>query len=115
MSWMGSMPRSSRTMEILKTHCDSCSALAARSPLTLSTSTRALSNSADRSHPSVGCKSRSSSSNSIASGTSRSISCRQRKIGCSSNVRPSLVSCLDLELETRAWAKKSYWTASAHS
>jgi hypothetical protein len=61
-SWIASRPRSTRTLEILMTHYDSCSASVARSPSILSTCAWALSSSADRSHPSVGCRPHSSSS-----------------------------------------------------
>jgi hypothetical protein len=80
MSWMGSMPRSSRAWEIPTTSYDSHPAVTVRSPLLLFTRVWVLSSSADRSHPSGGCRPHSCSSVSIASHTSMSVSCRQRRI-----------------------------------
>jgi hypothetical protein len=102
MSWMGSMPRSTRALEISMTSCDSRSASVACSLLILSTCAWALSSFADRSYPSVGCRPHSSSSASITPRTSKSISFRQKWIWHSSNVRLRSVSCLDLELEIHA-------------
>jgi hypothetical protein len=82
------MPRSTRTLEILTTYRDSHSR---------------------------GCRSCSNSFASIASCTTRSISCRQRRIWHSSSARPRLVSYLYQELKGRAWEKKSRWTASAQA
>jgi hypothetical protein len=113
MFWTGSMPKSTRTLEILTIYCDSCSASAARSPSILSTHTWALSSSINKSCPSGGCRTHSSSSYNIASCTSRFISYMQRRIWHSSNTRPRSVSCLDRELEARPWEKKSHWTVSA--
>jgi hypothetical protein len=62
-----------------------------------------------------GCRTCSSSSASITSCTSRYVCCRQRRIWCSSSARPRSVSCLDRELEARAWEKKSLWTALAQA
>jgi hypothetical protein len=102
MSWMGSRPRSTRMLEIITTCYDSCLASVAHSPLILATCARALTNSADRSCLSLECRPRSSSSTSIASHTSKSISCRQRRIWLSSSVRPRSVSYSDRDLEAHA-------------
>jgi hypothetical protein len=110
---MGSTPRSTRALEIPTTSCNSRLASVARSLLILSMCAWILSSSADRFCLSGGCMPYSCSSTSIASHTSRSVSCRQRKIWRSSNVRLRSVSCLDLELEMHVWAKKSCWTALA--
>jgi hypothetical protein len=80
MIWIGSMPKLTRTPGILMTYRDSRSALVVCSLSILSMCTRALSSSVNRSRPSGGCRSCSSSSSSIASCTTRSISYRQRKI-----------------------------------
>jgi hypothetical protein len=85
MSWTDSRPRSTWTLEILTTYCDSCLASATRSPSILSTHTRALSRSIDRSYPLVGCRSRSNSSASIAY--------RQRRSWRSSSIWPRSVNC----------------------
>jgi hypothetical protein len=74
-TWMGNIPRSAMAMEISTTNYDSCPTSVVRSPLILSNCV---------------C-----SSASIASRTSRSVSCRQRRIWRSSNVWLRLVSCLD--------------------
>jgi hypothetical protein len=86
MSWMGTMPRSTRALDISTTSCDSHSASALHSPLILSTLTWVKSSSADRSRPMVGCRVRSSSYSSITPRTSKSVSFRQRRIWHSSNV-----------------------------
>jgi hypothetical protein len=104
-----------KALEIPMTCYDSRPASVARSPLILSTHTQVWSSSVDRSRLLGGCKPRSWSSASIASLTSMSLSYMQRRIWHSSNVRLRLVSCLDLELETRAWVKKSCWTTSAQT
>jgi hypothetical protein len=113
MSWTGSMPRSTRSLEIPTTSYDSCLASMSRSPLTLSACVRVLSSSTDRSCPSGGCRPCSCSFASIASCTSWFVSCRQRRIWHSSSARFRSVSYFDLELEMRAWAKKSCWTTLA--
>jgi hypothetical protein len=74
-----------------------------------------LSSSTDSCRPSGGCRLHSSSSASIASRTTRSISCRFRRIWHSSSARPRSVSYLDQELEARIWEKKSHWIASARA
>jgi hypothetical protein len=53
MSWTGSIPRSTRALEIPTTSYDSCSASAARSPLIPSTCVRVSFSSTGRSHPST--------------------------------------------------------------
>jgi hypothetical protein len=63
---MGSMPRSTRTSEARTTCHDSRSASAAQSLAVLFTHTRAFSSSTGKSHLAEGCRSRSSSSTSIA-------------------------------------------------
>jgi hypothetical protein len=80
MSWMGSISRSTRALEIPTTNYDSYLASAAQSPLIPSMRAWDSSSSADRSHPSGGCRSHSCSSASITSCTSRSVSYRQRRI-----------------------------------
>jgi hypothetical protein len=89
MSQMGSLPRSTRALEIPMTGCDSCSASTECSPLIPSTRAGVSSSSADRSCLSGRCRTHTCSSASIASCTSRSISCRQRH---SSNVWLRLMS-----------------------
>jgi hypothetical protein len=113
MSWTGNMPRSIRVLEIPMTHYDNHIASATRMSVIPSTSAQALSSFSDRSHPSEECRPRSSSFTRIASHTSRSASYRLRRILCFSNVRSRSVSYFYLELDTRAWVKKSHWTASA--
>jgi hypothetical protein len=98
-SWMGIMPRSTSMPEICMTCHDSHSGSMARSLSILSRRAWALSSSADRSCLSGGCRPRSSSSTSIASRTSRSVSCRQRRVWHSSSVRSRSLSRLDWELE----------------
>jgi hypothetical protein len=115
MSWMGSMPRSTRALEIPMTSCDSHSASVVRSPLIPSTCAVVSSNSADKSRPSGGCRPRAYSSVSIASCTSRSASSRQRRIQHSSNDRLRSVSRLDRKLEVSDREEKSYPTASAQA
>jgi hypothetical protein len=109
------MTRSTRALEIPTSYCDSHPASSALSPLIPSTCTLVLPISADRSLPSGGCRPRSCSYTSIASRTSRSVSYRQRRIWRSSNVRLRSVSYLVPELQTRARAKKSCWTALART
>jgi hypothetical protein len=115
MSWTSSTPRSTKVMEIHLNNYDSHPPSVVHSPLLLSTPTQILSSSADRSRSLGGCRPRYCSSTSISSHTFRSISCRKRRIWHSSNLRLRLVSCLGLELEAHAWAKKSCWTASART
>jgi hypothetical protein len=88
MSWMGSMPKLTTTLKIPMTNYDSGPASVVRLSLILSKCARAMSSFDNRSCPSVGCRLRSYSSARIASRTSRSISCRQRRILRSSNVPP---------------------------
>jgi hypothetical protein len=73
-SWTGSMPRSTRALEIPMTSYASRPASAVCSPLILSTCMRVFSSSAERSCPSRGCRPRSCNSTSITSHTSRSVS-----------------------------------------
>jgi hypothetical protein len=112
---MGNMPRSTRAWEIPTTGCNSHPASTTCSPLIPSTRASVLPSSADRSRPSGGCRPRFGSSDNIASHISRSVSGTQRRIWHSCNIWQMLVSCLDLELETHNWAKKSYWTALAQT
>jgi hypothetical protein len=79
-SCTGIMPSSTIALQISTTSCDSHLTSAAHSPSILSMHVLILSSSADRSHPSGGCRPRSCSSTSIASHTSRFVSCRQRRI-----------------------------------
>jgi hypothetical protein len=111
MTWMGSMPRSTRALEIPTTSYGSRLALVMHLLLILSTCTWVMSSSADRYRPSGGCMLLSSSSTNITSHTSKSVSYRKRRIWSSSNIRLRSMSYLDMELETRAWVKKSCWTA----
>jgi hypothetical protein len=109
---MGNMPRSTWALEISMTHCDNHIASTACSSVIPSASAWALSSSADMSCQSEECSPRSSATTSIASCTSKLASCRQRRIWHSSNVRPRLINCLDLELDACYWVKKNCWTTS---
>jgi hypothetical protein len=102
-----------RALEISMTNCDSCPALAARSPSIPSTRAGISSSSTDKPHPSNGCRSCPCSSTSITSCTSMSVSCRKRMIWHSSNVQLRSMSYLDLELEVSIQARKSYRSALA--
>jgi hypothetical protein len=75
MSWMGSMPKSTMTLESPTTSYDSHPASAVCLSLILSTRVRAMSSSEDRSCPLVGRRPCSCSSTKNASRNSRSISC----------------------------------------
>jgi hypothetical protein len=104
MSWMCSMPRSTRELEIPMTNYDSCHLSVAQSSLiptsctwaSSSSTDRSLiptsctwasSSSTDRSRPSEGHRPHASSFSSITSCTTRSITYRQRRICHSSNIR----------------------------
>jgi hypothetical protein len=87
MSWMCSMPRSTRELEIPMTNYDSCHLSVAQSSLIPTSCTWASSSSTDRSRPSEGHRPHASSFSSITSCTTRSITYRQRRICHSSNVR----------------------------
>jgi hypothetical protein len=115
MSWIGNMPRLTVALGIPMMSYDNCITSVACSSVTPSMSAWALSSSADKSCPSEECRPRYSSSASIASGTSRSISYRLRRIWHSSNVQSRSVSYLDLELDTCTKGKKSRWTTSART
>jgi hypothetical protein len=104
---------STRALEIAMTNCDSCRALAARSPSIPSTRAGISFSSTEKPHPLKGCRSCPCSSTSIISCTSMSVSCRQRTIWRSSNVQLRSMSYLDLELEASIQARKSCQSASA--
>jgi hypothetical protein len=110
---MDSMPRWAKALEIPTMCCDNRIASTACSSVISSAGAWVWSSSVNKSHPSKECRPRSSSSASITSRTSRSTSYRMTRIWCSSNVRPWLVCCLDLELDTHTWTKKSHRMALA--
>jgi hypothetical protein len=74
-SRIGSMPRSTKAPEICMTCSDSYMASSECAPSIMSMHVQVMSSSADGSHPFGGCGPRSNSSASIASHTSRSVSC----------------------------------------
>jgi hypothetical protein len=84
MSQMGSIPRSTRVLEISITNSSS---------------------SADRSRLLKDCRSHTYTSASFASRTPRSISYGERRIWHSSNVRQKLIECLEPDVKVRVLAR----------
>jgi hypothetical protein len=115
MSWMGIMPRLTRTPEIFMICCDSHSASATCSPSIPTTRVQAVFSSADRSLLPEGCRPRSISSASIVSLTSRSVSCRQRRVSRSSSARPRYLNYPGWELEAHTWVEKPHCAVFARA
>jgi hypothetical protein len=90
---MGSIPRSTKALEIPTTNIEIFPALATHS------------SSTNRFHPSKECRLCACSSASFTSHTSRSISYRERRIWCSSNIRLKLMECSKMEVKARVRAR----------
>jgi hypothetical protein len=94
---MGSVPRSTKSLEISMSNYDNSPASMVRSSSTLDMHAQSSSSSTNRSCPSKECRSRACYSTSIASRISMFISCRERRVYHSSNVRLKLIECLELD------------------
>jgi hypothetical protein len=112
MSQMGSIPRSTSVLEISTTNHYNSLASTACSSWTSATRTRSSTSSIDRSCPLKECRMCAYSSASFASRTSKSISCRERRIWHSSNIHLKLMECLEPDEKACVLARYSCWIAS---